>query len=189
MLLQYCVRRRKKDCKKNILNNSPRYILTQNASCMKNMIRQKQTPPYLQAMRHTGNGAAVLQPGKARLRNSSGFTLQSGSFIHHHRRRAASTRDDRRNCRATQKDQMMTDGHNSLAAGGQVILSCAVMSLTVNLQAKGGFSSSSLVDGDALVRPGIRELRAFDGQHLTPLQKSQTSCTGQRTAIFVPSDS
>lgn len=129
-------------------------------------------PPYLQAMRHTGNGAAVLQPGDARLRNSSGFTLQSGSFIHHHRRCAASTRDGRRNCRTTKR---VTKGHYSLASGSQVISSCPVMtesqwrSLTVNLQADGGFGSSCHVDGDAFVRPGIRQLGAFDGQHLAPL--------------------
>lgn len=62
-------------------------------------------------------------------------------------------------------------------------------SLTVNLQADGGFGSSCHVDGDALVRPGIRQLGAFDGQHLAPLQQSHTSRTGQRTSIFVPSDS
>lgn len=65
--------------------------------------RQEQTPMYLQTMWHTGNGAAVLEPGEARLRNAGGFALQSGSFIHHHRHRAASARDGRRNCSTNPK--------------------------------------------------------------------------------------
>lgn len=142
----------------------------------KNTIRREQTPRYLQAMWHTGNGAAVLQPGEARLGNSSGFALQSGSFIHHHRRRAASARDGRRNCRTKPEDQKVTEGQSSPASGGQVTSSCSMTtdgqrrSLTVNLQADGGFGSSCHVDGDALVRPGVRQLRALDGQHLTPLE-------------------
>lgn len=58
----------------------------------------------------------------------------------------------------------------------------------MNLQADGGFGSSCHVDGDAFVRPGVRQLGAFDGQHLAPLQQGQTGRTGQRTAVFVPSD-
>lgn len=65
-------------------------------------------------MWHTGNGAAVLQPGEARLRNSSSFTLQSGSFIHQHRRRAAPARDGRRNCRTNPEDQKVTEDQSSL---------------------------------------------------------------------------
>lgn len=58
----------------------------------------------------------------------------------------------------------------------------------MNLQADGGFSSSSQVDGDALVSPGVRQLSAFDGQNLASLQQGQPGRAGQRTAVLVPGD-